>query len=45
MLSMHSIREMCHVADLSVMEAVFVAFYKTFRKIDDELGLSAEITM
>jgi aspartyl aminopeptidase len=44
MLSMHSIREMCHVGDLSVAEAVFRAFYKTFRTIDEEISLTAEIT-
>ena len=36
-LSMHSIREMMGVADLTYGLDLFVAFYRDFRNVDDEL--------
>ena len=37
-LSMHSIREMMGVADLTICRDLFVAFYRDFHEVDDMLG-------
>ena len=37
-LSMHSIREMMGISDLTFAHRLFVHFFKDFRRIDDSLG-------
>lgn len=39
-LSMHSIREMMGVADLTLCKDLFVSFYRDFRAVDDQLDSS-----
>ena len=41
-LSMHSCREVMGIADLTYGRDMFVAFYKHFREVDDNLSKSIE---
>jgi len=41
-LSMHSIREMCGVADVHSAFTLLTAFYKTFRALDQKIAIKGE---
>ena len=41
-LSMHSIREMCGVADVHSAFVLLTAFYKTFHALDQKIAIKGE---